>query len=44
MHKSTWLWLLKNVQRACDTVGLELYDHLIVTDDGFTSFRERGLL
>ena len=32
------------VQRACEPVGIELYDHLIVTDDGFTSFRERGLL
>ena len=32
------------VQRACDLVGIDLYDHLIVTDDGFTSFRERGLL
>jgi len=32
------------VQRACELVGVDLYDHLIVTDDGFTSFRERGLL
>ena len=32
------------VQRACELVGIDLYDHLIVTDDGFTSFRERGLL
>jgi len=32
------------VQQACELVGIELYDHLIVTDDGFTSFRERGLL
>ena len=32
------------IQRACELVGIELYDHLIVTDDGFTSFRERGLL
>ena len=32
------------VQRACELVGVELYDHLIVTDDGFTSLRERGLL
>ena len=32
------------VQRACELVGIELYDHLIVTDEGFTSFRERGLL
>jgi DNA repair protein RadC len=32
------------VQRACELVGVDLYDHVIVTDDGFTSLRERGLL
>ena len=32
------------VQRACELVGIDLYDHVIVTDDGFTSLRERGLL
>ena len=32
------------VHQACELVGIDLYDHLIVTDDGFTSFRERGLL
>ncbi|HEY5622745.1 MAG TPA: JAB domain-containing protein [Gammaproteobacteria bacterium] len=32
------------VQRACELVGVDLYDHLIVTDDGFTSLRDRGLL
>jgi len=32
------------IQRACELIGIELYDHLIVTDDGFTSFRERGLI
>ena len=32
------------IQRACELVGIDFYDHLIVTDDGFTSFRERGLL
>ena len=32
------------VQQACELIEIELYDHLIVTDDGFTSFRERGLL
>mgnify|MGYP001818645299 CR=1 FL=1 len=32
------------IQRACELIGIELYDHLVVTDDGFTSFRERGLL
>ena len=32
------------VGRACELLGLELYDHLIVTDDGFTSLREQGVL
>ena len=32
------------VQRVCELVGVDLYDHVIVTDDGFTSLRERGLV
>ena len=32
------------IKRACELVGVELYDHLIVTDQGFTSLRERGLI
>jgi len=32
------------VQRAGELMGIELYDHLIVSADGFTSMRERGLL
>ena len=32
------------IRRACELVGVELYDHVIVTDDGFTSLRERGAL
>ena len=32
------------IQQACELVGIELFDHVIVTDDGFTSLRERGLL
>jgi hypothetical protein len=31
------------VQRAGELMGIELYDHLIVGRDGFTSMRERGL-
>lgn len=30
------------VHRAGETVGIDLYDHLIVTRAGFTSLRERG--
>ena len=33
----------RSIQQACELVGIELFDHLIVTDDGFTSLRERGL-
>lgn len=32
------------IQRAGELMGIELYDHLIVTSGGFCSLRERGLL
>ena len=32
------------VQRAGQIIGIELYDHLIVSANGFTSLRERGVL
>ncbi len=32
------------VQRASELMGIELYDHLIVSPAGYTSMRERGLL
>ena len=32
------------VQRAAEIIGIELYDHLIVTANGYTSLRERGAL
>jgi len=32
------------VRRAGELMGIELYDHLIVTAEGFVSLRERGLL
>ena len=34
----------RTMQRACELLGLDLYDHLIVTDGGFCSLRERGLV
>jgi DNA repair protein RadC len=34
----------RSVQRAAELMGVELYDHLIVGADGYTSLRERGLL
>ena len=34
----------QSVQRAGALMGIELYDHLIVGRDGYTSLRERGLL
>ena len=32
----------RGIHRAGETVGIELYDHLIVARGGFTSLRERG--
>ena len=32
------------IGKAGKLLGVELYDHLIVTDDRFVSFRERGLI
>ncbi len=32
------------IRRAGEMIGIELYDHLIVAGDGYTSFREHGLL
>ncbi len=32
------------VARAGELMGVELYDHLIIAGDGYTSMRERGLL
>lgn len=34
----------KGVGKACDLMGINLYDHLIITDEAFTSMRERGLM
>lgn len=32
------------IHRAGEVVGIELYDHVIVAEKGFTSLRERGVL
>lgn len=32
----------RGVHRAAETIGIELYDHVIVSGGGFTSLRERG--
>lgn len=32
------------IRQACDLLGVELYDHLIVSDEGWVSLRERGLV
>ena len=34
----------QGVQRAGELMGIDLYDHLIVTAGGYTSLRERGVL
>lgn len=32
------------IQRAGELIGIELFDHLVVTDTGYCSLRERGAL
>lgn len=34
----------RSIRRAGELMGIELYDHIIVTARGYTSLRERGLL
>ncbi|MDH3627030.1 MAG: DNA repair protein RadC [Acidobacteriota bacterium] len=34
----------RSVASAAELLGIELFDHLVVTRDGYTSLRERGLL
>ena len=34
----------RGIQRACEVMGVDLYDHLILGERGFTSLRERGVL
>jgi DNA repair protein RadC len=34
----------RSVRRAGELMGIELYDHIIVTPGGYTSLRERGLI
>ena len=34
----------RSIQRAAELLGFELFDHIIVTDAGFSSLREKGLL
>jgi DNA repair protein RadC len=33
-----------NIAKACQLVGIELVDHLIVASDSYVSFKEKGLL
>jgi DNA repair protein RadC len=32
----------QTLKTACELMGLELFDHLVVTDDGYISLREAG--
>ena len=32
------------IRKAGEVLGIELFDHVVITDDAFASFRERGLL
>ena len=34
----------RSIQRAGELIGIELYDHVVISDEGFSSLRERGLL
>lgn len=36
--------LTEQLKSACKTVGLQLVDHLIITDETYTSFTDEGLL
>lgn len=36
--------LTKNLKSGCKAVGLQLLDHLIITDETYTSFADEGLL
>jgi DNA repair protein RadC len=36
--------LTKKIKEGCHAVGLELSDHLIVTEESYTSFADEGLL
>jgi DNA repair protein RadC len=33
----------RGIHRAAETIGIELYDHLVVAKGGWTSLRERGV-
>lgn len=32
------------MRKACELLGVELHDHLVISDDGFVSMRSRDLL
>jgi DNA repair protein RadC len=34
----------KNIQAGCNAIGIQLLDHLIVTEETYTSFADEGLL
>ncbi len=34
----------RNMHRACELLGVELHDHLVISDQGFVSIRSRGLI
>ena len=36
--------MTKNIQKGCEAVGIQLLDHLIVTEESYTSFADEGLL
>jgi len=38
------LAVTERIKKGCEAVGIKLFDHVIVTNDTYTSFAEEGLL
>ena len=36
--------MTQKIQDGCKTFGIRFFDHLIITDEGYTSFADEGLL
>ena len=36
--------LTQKIKVGCEAIGIKLFDHLIITDEGYTSFADEGLL
>lgn len=36
--------MTKKINKACETVGLRLFDHIIITHESYFSFKDEGLI